>query len=211
MPAIKPGRLLFALLAVIVMAQLFSLGLQRLRPPAAPIIFSAAASLFDPRAPTSGSADAEVVIFLFSDYACPLCRAMHRDLRRVAAADHGIRIVYREWPILGPRSVRAAELAIASVGQGRHSAFDDELMRRGGSLDEASLQAAAARAGVDWARLERDAIGDSARTASLLDETNRLARAVGFSGTPTLVIGPYLVSGRISHDRMRELVAAARR
>ena len=56
---------------------------------------------------------------LFSDYACGNCRAMHRDLRALADADPGVRIVYRDWPILGPRSVDAARLgscATASAG-----------------------------------------------------------------------------------------------
>lgn len=208
--AVKPVRLMVVVLAIVLAGQLVGTVLQRLRPPDPPTIFSAAGSLADPRAPASDAANPDVTIFLFSDYACPLCRAMHPDLRRLAAADRRVRIVYRDWPILGPRSVRAAELAIASVGQGRHSAFDDELMRRGGPLDERSLQAAAARAGVDWVRLEHDVTRRAVETEAFLARTDSLARGVGFSGTPTMVIGPYLVSGRISYERMRELVASAR-
>lgn len=135
---------------------------------------------------------------------------MHRDLRKLVAADEHVRIVYRDWPILGPQSVRAARLAIASVRQDRHAAFDDELMRRGGSLDEAALRAAAARADVDWSQLAEDTERDAATIDQLLDASSRVARGANFAGTPTIVIGPYLSSGRISYDRMTELVALAR-
>lgn len=210
MTSVKPLRLLVGMIAVIVAAQLVNMGLQRLRPSPPPTLFNAASGLAGATAPSLGPATADVVILLFSDYACPLCRAMHRDLRKLVATDQRARIVYRDWPILGPRSVRAARLAIASVRQGRHAAFDDELMRRGGSLDEPSLRAAAARAGVDWGQLALDVERDSQTTDQLLDTSSSVARGANFAGTPTIVIGPYLSSGRISYDRMRELVAKAR-
>lgn len=210
MPSVKPLRLLVGMIAVIVAAQLVNMGLQRLRPSPPPTLFTGASGLAGTSAPSLGPATADVVILLFSDYACPLCRAMHRDLRTLVARDHRIRIVYRDWPILGPRSIRAAQLAIASVRQGRHAAFDDELMRRGGSLDEALLRAAAARADVDWTQLVDDADRDAATIDQLLDASSRVARGANFAGTPTIVIGPYLSSGRISYDQMTELVAEAR-
>ena len=210
MTSANPTRVLIALVAVIFVAQLLNKGLQQLRPPPPPVIFSAAANLTDARAPSLGPADADVVIMLFSDYACPLCRAMHPDLRKLVATDRRVRIVYRDWPILGPRSVRAARLAIAAQAQGRHAAFDDQLMRRGGPLDDASLQAAAIRAGVDWKRLEQDTMRLSAATDDLLGTSSSVARGAGFSGTPTLIVGPYLVEGRISYERLRALVAMAR-
>lgn len=203
-------RLLAGLIAVIIAGQLLSTGLQHLRRPAPPTMFSGAGSLDDTRAPSLGPRDADIVILLFSDYACPLCRAMHPDLRQVVASDGHIRVVYRDWPILGPRSIRASRLAIASVSQGRHAAFDDALMRHGGPLDEASLRAAATRAGVDWMQLERDAASDATTIDQLLAETDRTARGVGFSGTPTMIIGSYLVAGRVSAHRMAELVALYR-
>ena len=209
-PSVKPSRLLAAMIAVIIAAQLVNMGLQRLRPSPLPTLFSAASALAGAYAPSLGPATADFVILLFSDYACPLCRAMHRDLRTLVATDHRVRIIYRDWPVLSPRSVRAARLAIASVRQGRHAAFDDELMQRGGSLDEPLLRAAATRADVDWARLVEDAERDALSIDQLLDASSRVARGASFAGTPTIVIGPYLSSGRISLERMRELVAAAR-
>lgn len=205
---LRPWQVVGGLLLIIVLTQLLTAWLGARRPVEPPILFTGAAALADPRAPTLGAADADVVIYLFFDYACGNCRALHPALRTLIAEDRGIRLVYRDWAILGPRSTRAARLALASAAQGRHAAFDDALMRRGGQLDETALRAAAASAGIDWPRLEDDAARPA--VTQLLDETDRLARGVGFVGTPVLVVGPYLVNGRVSLDRLRDLVRDAR-
>lgn len=166
--------------------------------------------LADPRAPTLGSANGDVTIYLFSDYACPSCRAMYPDLIRLFAADKGVRLVYRDWPVLTPNSIHAAKLVIASDAQGRHAAFDRAVMRYGGSLDDAALKAAAGRAGVDWTRLLADYAAHRSDVDDLIARSSSYARALGFVGTPTMVVGPYLVTGRQSAERLQELVAQAR-
>ena len=206
---LRAGHVVVGLLLIIGLTQLLTFWLGARRPVEPATWFAGAAALADPRAPTLGAADADVVIYVFSDYACGNCRVLHPALRTLVAKDRGVRLVYRDWAILGPRSTRAARLALASAAQGRHAAFDDALMRRGGPLDEAALRAAAASARVDWRRLEIDAGGPP--ITRLLDATDRLARGLGFVGTPVLVVGPYLVNGRVSLARLRELVRDARR
>lgn len=205
-----PVRTLAVLLVLVGAMQIVGMLLASLRPPVPPTLLSGPPQFAVTRAPTLGSPSADVVIYLFSDYNCPNCRALHRDLRRLVAADGKLRIVYRDWPVLGERSRDAARLAIASAAQGRHAAFDDELMRRGGSLDEPSLRAAAMRAGVDWWRLQRDLVTGAPEIEALLADTDRQARALQFVGTPVLLIGPFLVTGRVDADRLRELVREAR-
>lgn len=205
----RAAHVVAGLLLIIALTQLLTFWLGARRPAEPPALFAGAAALADPRAPTLGAADADVVIYLFSDYACGNCRLLHPALRALLVEDHGVRLVYRDWPILGARSTRAARLAVASVAQAKHAAFDDALMRRGGALDEAALRAAATSVGIDWRRLQADA----ARTPDitrLIDDTDRLARGVGLVGTPALVVGPYLVNGRVSLDRLRDLVREAR-
>ena len=207
----KPFRVVLGLLAIIVAAQLLNIVLVQRRSEAEPRIFGNPGSLADRRAPVLGLSDADVTIYLFSDYACPNCRILHRDLRALVGSDPKVRIVYRDWPIFGKRSREAARLAIASVEQLRHDQFDDELMRRGGSLDENSLRAAAARAGVDWLRLQRSLASNGSGIDRLIGDSGSYASGIGFSGTPTMIIGPYIVAGRVSLKRMRELVGMARR
>ena len=206
---LRAWHVVAGLVAIIALTQLLTFWLGARRPVEPATLFTSTAALADPRAPTLGAANAEVVIYLFSDYACGNCRVLHPALRTLVAEDRGVRLVHRDWAILGPRSTRAARLALASVAQGRHAAFDDALMRRGGPLDETSLRVAAASAGIDWPRLDADAARPE--FTRLLDDTDRLARGVGFVGTPVLVVGPYLVYGRVSLDRLRELVRDARR
>lgn len=172
-----------------------------------PVFFAGAATLVDPRAPADGPPNAAVTIILFSDYACPACRAMHPDLHALKAGRADIRVVYRDWPIFGEASRRAARYAIASARQGRHAAFDDALMR--GRIDEEGLRAAAKAAGVDWARLDADVVEHSDEIDALLRDTEMHARAMQLAGTPTMLVGPLLVVGRVSAARLNELVKEA--
>lgn len=206
----KQVRLLAILIALVGAMQVFGMILAGGRFPLPPTRLSGPSPFANRQAPTLGSSSADVVIYLFSDYNCANCRVMHANLRRLVATDGRIRIVHRDWPVLDERSRRAARLAIASMAQGRHARFDDELMRRGGSLDEPALRAAAQRAGVDWPRLERTLITDGKAIDDLLADTDRQARALQFVGTPVLLIGPFLSTGRIDADRLRELVREAR-
>jgi len=206
----KPIRVFLGLLVVIIAVQVLNIALVQRRPDVEPRRLSDPGVLADRHAPVLGPSDADVTIYLFSDYACPNCHILHRDLRTLLATDRKVRIVYRDWPILGEPSRNAARQAIASVEQSRHGAFDDELMRRGGRLDESLLRAAAIRAGIDWPRLQREVAGNRPEIDRLLAETESYAGGLGFSGTPTVVIGPYIVEGRVSLDRMRELVRRAR-
>lgn len=201
-------RLFAGVLALIVVWQLMGYGLEQLRPPTPLTRLSNPAIFADGRAPTLGTRTADVTIYLLSDYACPNCRAMHVDLRRLVSEDGNIRIVYRDWPILGERSVRAARLAIAAGNA--HARFDDELMRRGGPLDDASLRAAASRAGIDWSSLEASTVRNAANIDDLIADTRLKANALGLNGTPVLIVGPYLVMGRQTLAQLRDLVAKAR-
>ena len=207
----KPVRVFFGLLVIIIAAQLLNIALVQHRPEAEPRLFSDPGSLANRHAPVLGPSDADLTIYLFTDYACPNCRILHRNLRALLASDRKIRIVYRDWPILGERSRAAARLAIASAEQSRHDQFDDELMRRGGLLDDNALQAAATRAGVDWPRLQRTLASDRFDIDRLIDDSGSYARGIGLSGTPTMVVGPYIVEGRVSLERLRELVGNARK
>ena len=211
-PAQPPNRwrLFAGLLALIVVAQLVTSGLRLLRPLSPPTLFGNPAIFADARAPTLGPRSANVTIYLLSDYACPNCRAMHADLRSLVAADRDVRIVYRDLPILGDCSVRAARLAIASAFTGGHAQFDDELMRRGGPLDETSLRAAAARAGIDWSSLEQSLNSHRSTIDGLVADTRFKANSLELNGTPVLIVGPYLVIGRQTRGRLQALVRDAR-
>lgn len=164
----------------------------------------------DPVAPKRGSAGYDVSIVEFFDYNCPYCRRMEPVLDTLLASDPKVRIVYRDWPIFGPASREAAKAAIASQWQGRHAAFHEALLTSPGKLDSAGIRTAATRAGVDWPRLLRDLNTHGPEIDALLARTDAIAAAIGFKGTPALIVGSQLVAGAVDLPALRHLVATAR-
>lgn len=144
------------------------------------------------------------------DYQCPACRKYTPDVARVLSEDRKLRVIYRDTPIFGPRSERAARLAIASQWQGRHSAFHHALMTSKGALDEAALKAAANKAGVDWDRLERDLKARGGEIDRLIERNQALSLAAGISGTPAFVIGETLADGALDYRGLKAEIAEAR-
>ncbi len=164
----------------------------------------------DPVAPAVAPKGADVTIVLFSDYNCPYCRKVHPALQALLREDPKVRLLYRDWPIFGGASTEAARAAIAAEFQGRHAAFNDALMASQGKLDSAGIRAAANRAGVDWARLQKDMMARRQDIDAALGRSDRYARMLRLSGTPGLLIGPYLLPGAVGVAELRKVVAAVR-
>ncbi len=164
----------------------------------------------DPIAPKLEPADYDVTIVFYTDYQCPFCRKVHPELNRLAKEDGRVRIVYRDWPIFGAASEEAARAAIASQWQDKHAEFNDALMQTQGRLDSAKIRAAADRAGVDWAQLERDMDARRSDIDAVIGRTSIQAAQMGLQGTPALLIGPYMVPGAIDNTGLTKAVALAR-
>ena len=164
----------------------------------------------DALAPTVKPAEYDVTIVEYTDYQCPFCRAAHDALTQLAESDEKVRIVYRDWPIFGPQSERAARLAIASQWQGKHAAFHDALMKAPRPLNEDAMKAAARKAGVDWARLQADLKERGAEVEALLSRNDQQAISLGLEGTPGFIIGETLYPGVMELADLKEAVAEAR-
>lgn len=152
----------------------------------------------------------DVTIVVFSDYQCPYCRKLHPALNQLLASDRKVRIVYRDWPIFGDSSVEGARVAMAARYQGKHAAFNDALMAGPVKFTSSDIRQAAARAGIDWNRLQADLKQHRAEIDAGLGRTAQLARRMGLSGTPALVVGDYLIPGAIDAATLREAVKATR-
>jgi len=164
----------------------------------------------DPVAPKRAGKTYDVTVVEFFDYNCPYCRRMEPVLNALLRTDRKVRIVYRDWPIFGPASREASRAAIASQWQDKHAAFHDALLASPARLDSAGIRAAAAKARVDWPRLQRDLKTHGADVDGLLARTDAIARAIGFNGTPALIIGSQVVAGAVDLPTLRRLVAEAR-
>jgi len=162
----------------------------------------------DPNAPVLGNPDGDVTIVEFFDYNCPFCRKAKPFIEALLEQDPNVRLVYREWPILGEGSVYAARAALASREQGLYEEFHWAMMGMQGRAEEASVLRIAAEIGLDIDQLQADM--NASEISQHIEMSNTLSQSLGFTGTPSFVIGDALVPGVIETDQMADLVAQAR-
>lgn len=162
----------------------------------------------DPNAPNLGNVEGDAVIVEFFDYNCPYCKRAAGDVKSLLAADDNVRVVYREWPILGEGSVFAARAALAAREQGQYEAMHWALMEMRGRAEEASVLAIARDLGLDMDQLVIDMNSDAVN--SHIDASRGLAQGLGFTGTPAFVIGDALVPGAVPLADLQGYVAAVR-
>ena len=176
-------------------------------------IKSNAAALFnsDKRA-VLGNPGGDITLVEFVDYNCGFCRRALGDMLELARTDASLRIVLIEHPVLGAGSVEAARVAIALQLQHRNAAtyleFHRRLLAGPGRANKARALAIAAELGLDGARLEAEAARPE--VDAMLEESRKLARALGIRGTPSYVIGDNVLFGAVGVASLREKIAAAR-
>ena len=165
-----------------------------------------------PRQVTLGNPDGDVTMVEFFDYNCGYCKRAMADMIALLEEDARLKIVLKEYPVLGPASVEAARVAIAVRMQdadgGKYLAFHKALLGSRGRADAGSAMAAAREAGLDMDRLARDVDSDEVRQS--IEESRSLARAIGVTGTPAYVIGNTLVPGAVGVSALRSHIAAVR-
>ena len=162
----------------------------------------------DHNAPVLGNPEGDVTVVEFFDYNCPYCRRVKPHIEALLEEDPNVRLVYREWPILGDGSVFAARAALASREQGKYEEFHWALMGMAGRAEEASVIQVAEQVGLDIAQLRRDM--EAPEIDAHIAASMELSRALGFNGTPSFVIGDALVPGVIEADQMIRLAEEAR-
>ena len=162
----------------------------------------------DPNAPNLGNPEGDVTVVEFFDYNCPYCRSAGQTLQALLAADANVRVIYREWPILGEDSVIAARAALAAREQGKYEAFHWALMNGEGRVTEAVIFKVARDLGMDVAKLETDMVSPAVEAHIAL--SNALAQQLGFTGTPAFIVGDKTAPVMLSFDEITRLVADAR-
>ena len=162
----------------------------------------------DPGSPNLGNPEGDVTVIEFFDYNCPYCRQAGKTLQELIVADPNVRIIFREWPVLGEESMFAARAALASRTQGKYEEFHWALMNGEGRATEASILKVARDLGLDIVRLLADM--DSPAVELHLERSNDLARSLGFTGTPAFIVGDHTVPGMISLEKIEDLVADVR-
>lgn len=167
--------------------------------------------LNDPDAPVSGNPKGDLIVVAFLDYNCPYCKKSEPELLRLVKSDGNIRLVHKDWPILGNASVYAAQLALAAKYQGRYDEAHKALMDIPGyKIPKEKMLEAVSTSGVDMSRLEEDRNSHAAEIVALLQRNLDQADALGLQGTPVFLVGPLKIAAALDYAGFKQAVAQAR-
>jgi protein-disulfide isomerase len=166
-----------------------------------------------PRQVTLGNPQGDVTFVEFFDYNCGYCKRALNDMVELMGKDPKLKVVLKEFPVLGPSSVEAAQVGVAVRMQDKtgkkYFEFHQKLLTGRGQVDKAKALAAAKEIGLDMARLEKDLKSDE--IGKTLEESMKLAEALGLNGTPSYVIGNDVVIGAVGQAALSQKIQAARK
>jgi protein-disulfide isomerase len=178
---------------------------------AADNVLTESAVLRDPDIPVAGNADGDITIVEYFDYNCPYCRKVEPELRQVVQDDGKVKLVYKDWPVLGPVSVVAARMALATKYQDKYVAAHDALLGTASKLTEPRIRELLAGAGIDVDRVAKDLETNAKAIDAILARNNDQATAFGFKGTPSFIIGKFRVPGALTMAQFDQAIADARK
>jgi len=170
-----------------------------------------ASVLRDPESGVVGNAEGDITIVEWFDYNCPYCRRLQPELQQVVQDDKKVRWVLKEWPILGPVSIVASRMAIASRYQDKYIQAHDALIGVNSKLTEPRIDELLAGAGIDLDRARRDLAANKAAIDSLLARNNTQARGLSFRGTPAFIVGKFRVPGVLTMAQFEQVISDARK
>ena len=153
-----------------------------------------------------GAARPDVTLVYFFDYACGYCRMSNPAIDRLLAEDKGVRVVFRELPILGANSVAAARISLIAARTGKFAAYHDALFAGGQPTPEA-IGAALQSVGLP----QPPANFDTREVDSEIRKNMAIAQALGATGTPLFVIGDQAINAAMGYDALKQAVATARK
>ena len=174
-------------------------------------VLTEALVLRDPDVPVAGNLQGDITIVEWSDYQCPYCRKLEPELRQVVQDDGKVRLVLKDWPILGPISVVAARMALACKFQDKYNQAHDALIGVNSKLTEPRIDELLGGAGIDVDRVKRDLASNAKTIDAILARNNDQATAFGFRGTPALIVGKFRVPGALTIAEFEQVIADARK
>jgi protein-disulfide isomerase len=174
-------------------------------------VLTEALVLHDPDIPVAGNADGDIAIVEYFDFQCPYCRKLEPELRQVVQDDGKVRLVRKDWPILGPVSVVAARMALASKYQNKYNEAHDALIGINSKLTEPRIRELLAGAGIDVDRAASDLATNAKAIDAILKRNADQATAFGFRGTPSFIVGKFRVPGVLTMEQFGQVIADARK
>lgn len=175
------------------------------------LVLTEALVLRDPEIPGAGNPDGDVNIVEWFDYNCPYCRKLDPELRQVVQDDGKVRLVLKDWPILGEVSKIAARMALAAKYQDKFIQAHDAMIGVASRLTEPRLGELLSAAGIDMDRLKADLSSKATAIDAILARNNAQAEAFGFKGTPSFIVGKFRVPGILTMAEFEMVIADARK
>jgi len=174
-------------------------------------VLSEGAVLRDPDIPAAGNANGDVTIVEYFDYNCPYCRKLAPELAQVVFDDGKVRMVFKDWPILGPVSVYASKMALATRYQDKFVQAHEAMMNTSSRITESRIREMLAEAKIDVDRATRDLETHGAEIDRVLKRNEEQAKAFGFRGTPSFIVGKFRVPGILTMAQFDQAIADARK
>ncbi|HVY20873.1 MAG TPA: DsbA family protein [Bauldia sp.] len=175
------------------------------------VITDNASTLFDSKNEVVlGNPKGDVTLVEFFDYNCAYCRRAHADMQALIKDDPNLRVVLKEFPILGDGSVAAAQVAVAVLltAPDKYAAFHEALITEKGQVDGDKALAVAADLGLDAEMLKTKANSDEAKAN--INEVRDLAEKLDLTGTPSYATKLKVVVGAVGMDNLKAEIKAAR-
>lgn len=163
-----------------------------------------------PRQVVMGNPAGDVTLIEFFDYNCGYCRRAQADMQQLIADDPNLKVVLKEFPVLGDGSIEAAQVSVAVslIAPDKAADFHDALLAQSGQVNGDVALAVAEGLGLD-----RDAVKakmDSPEVKDTITESYVLAQALSLTGTPSYVTSGEVVIGAVGYDALKEKIATAR-
>lgn len=171
-----------------------------------------AADLFESETSwVGGNPEGDVTIVEFVDYRCGYCRKAFPEVSQLVSDDGNVRLILKEFPILGEQSVLSSRMALATklaLGDDAYKAVHDSLITFRGDVNELSILALASDLDLDGEAIV--AKMNSPEVDAILAENRALAQRLQISGTPTFVVGEELLRGYLPYAGMQQVVERVR-
>lgn len=174
-------------------------------------VLTEALVLRDPDIPVAGNPDGDITIVEYFDFNCPYCRKIAPELRQVVQDDGKVRLVFKDWPVLGEVSVLASRMALASKYQDKFIQAHEALIGVTSKLTAPRVRELLAGAGIDLDRLDRDLAANAKAIDAIIARNGEQAEAFGFKGTPSFIIGKFRVPGVLTMAQFDQAIADARK
>lgn len=165
-------------------------------------------ALITPSDPVAGNPNGSVTIVEFFDVRCPYCRKLEPEMAAFLAADHDVRLVYKDLPILGAASVLGTKALLAARNQDAYEKLRDVVMRMPPDITRAGIETEAKKLGLDTGRLMHDM--DDPSIQRQIDANLQLAQRLNIQGTPAMIVGGDLLPGAVDAAELKQAVAQAR-